>query len=587
MKFFKINLLDFTRIKNTVKRFPLTILSALIGTIFLIMSVSMSESDAYYKEFGTIAYVAIFGIFLFAFIRLFNEALKNYYDLKNIKNNYLVTILSYIIALPILYGIKEIVSCDRGFLCSYDSNFIYFTLIAALVVGCSFIGKFNYHKDFVAYVSKIFQSFIVSNIYSFIVFIGISGIVFAFSSLFNINFAENIYLKILIFSFVLFNVVTFFSDFPKVRDSYIEYKYPKAFRFLLIYILTPIVAIYTLILLAYFLKVIVIQEIPKNIIVNLVLWFGIFSVFYLFFLSRIESSEIINKFKKIFPIAFIPLLFMMFFALILRIQEYGITENRFLSFVAGIWIFLSLVYFIFYRENSNIAVPIFLFVIILVSGIGPASATNLSIKSQNTRFVSLLKNNNMVQGETIKQNPNIKSDDKREIVEIVSYMAAKDRVEELSFLPKDFKYEEENFKKLFGFSNIIHDNDYLGFNIDENESENGSTKDMGIDIKGYSRLISVNNSYNEVVRGDFKFVKNANFIEVYKMKNDDYIFEFKIDLSKVKDNLRMLSKTKDRINAEDLAITVDGYKVVFKHIYFYNENVSNDAYVEFYLLVEW
>ncbi|MBU5669407.1 DUF4153 domain-containing protein [Peptoniphilus sp. MSJ-1] len=586
MKFFNINLLDFTRIKSTVKRFPLTILSALIGTIFLIMSLSITDKDAYYVEIGTIAFVAIFGIFLFAFIKLFNEALKNYYDLKNIKNNYLVTILSYVIAIPILYGIVELVSCENGYLCDYDSNFIYGTLITALIVGCSFIGKFNYHKDYVAYVSKILQSFIVSNIYSFIVFVGISGIVFAFSSLFNVKFAENIYLKIFIFSFILFNVVTFLSDFPKVRDSYIEYKYPKAFRFLLVYILTPIVAIYTLILFAYFLKVILIQEIPNNIIVNLVLWFGVFSVFYLFFLSRIKNYEIINKFKKILPIAIIPLLLMMFFALILRIQEYGITENRFLSFAAGIWILLSLIYFIFYKDNSNITVPIFLFVIILISGIGPASATNLSIKSQSGRFVSILEKNNMIQRENIKQNPNIKSQDRREIVEIVSYMASKDRVDKLKYLPKDFKYEEENFKKLFGFSNIIRDNEYLGYNIDENEMENGSTNDMGINIEGYSRLIDANNSYDKVVRGDFKFVKNDKFIEVYKMVDKNYVFEFSIDLSKVKDNLKMLSKTKDRINPEDLAITEDGYKVIFKHIYFYNENVSNNAYVEFYLLVE-
>jgi|GEM_PF-1767960 len=588
MKPIKLNLFNFNRIKKTIARFPLTSLSAFIGNIFMILTFSKNFKENY-AIFGTIAYVAIFAIFLFAFIKLFNEALKNYYDLKNLKNNYLIMALSYIVSLPILYGIWELVRTEKNdFLTSYDSVFIYFALIFALVVGCSFIGKFNYHKDFVAYVSKIFQSLIVSNIYSFIVFIGLSGIVFAFTSLFNVNFGEYIYLKIAIFSFILFNVITFLSEFPKVRDSFIDYKYPIAFRFLLVFILAPIIVIYTIILIAYFLKIIALQQMPNNIIVNLVLWYSIISVFYLFFISRIDRYEVINKLRRILPIVIIPLIFMMFLALFIRVREYGFTENRYLSLAAGIWVLLSMIYYIFYKDNSNIVIPIILFVITILTCVGPASAINISVKSQNSRFVNLLKSNEMIEGDKIKSKPDIDSESKKQIVEIVNYMSFKDREDKLNYLPKDFDNNEENFIRIFGFSNLYNDNDYLGYHINDNADR---LKNFFIDIKGYNELIPVDIYKKETNIGKFKFIKNENMLEVYRKINDDYELQFNVDLLKLRDKLKMLNKNKSEIVPEDLAIIQDGYKIIFIDLFFPDKSEGDNGDVEninlqFYLLVE-
>lgn len=585
MKIFNFTLLNFNSIKNTFKRFPFTIISAILATIFLILSTFDEYAEAYNNKMLSFGLVFVFGIFLYAFIKLFNEGLRNYYDLKNLKNNNLFKILSYVITLPILYGVYELVYHENKVLEFYDNNFIYFTLIATLVVGTSFVGKFNYHKDFVVYVAKILRAFIISNIYSFIVFVGISGIIFALNSLFKFNFGSSVYLRVAIFSFILFNVVTFFSDFPKVRDSFTDYKYPKAFRILLVYIITPIVIIYTAILLAYFVKILVLWQIPNNLIVNLVIWFASFSIVYLFFLSRVDSITFINKFKIVFPFTLFPLLGMMFFAIYLRIKEYGMTENRYIVIAVGLWIFLSLIYYIFYRENSNISIPIFLSVIILITGIGPASATSLSIRSQNARFEKLLRDNKMIAGEEIKPNINIESDAKSQIVDIVSYMVRTDRVDKLSYMPKDFKLSEDSFTKLFGFSNIIESKNYLGYSYTDNlptDSELG----FDIDIEGYKHLIYVYSLDDVVSSGNYKFEKDKKEIKIYKKAKSDYKTIMTIDLAKLRDNLKLLYKTKDRIELEDLAIEKDGYKVLFTNIYFGKEDNLDDAYIEFYLLTK-
>lgn len=585
MKIFNFTLFNFNSIKNTFKRFPLTLISTTLATIFLILSTFDEYDEAFNNKMISYGLVFVFEIFLFAFVKLFNEGLRNYYDLKNLKNNNLIKILSYLITMPILYGIYELIYDESSVFAYYEKNFIYFTLIAALIVGSAFVGKLNYHKDYVAYVAKILKAFIISNIYSFIVFIGVSGIIFALNSLFKINFADLVYLRVAIFSFILFNVVTFLADFPKVSDSFIDYKYPKAFKILLVYIITPIVIIYTGILLAYFIKILLLWQIPNNLIVNLVIWFASFAVIYLFFISRIDSIDFINKFKIIFPFTLFPLLAMMFFAIYLRIREYGITENRYLVVAGGVWILLSLIYYIFYRDNSNITVPIFLSVIILISGIGPASATSLSVRSQNSRFEKLLKENKMLAGEEIKPNLNIDSDAKNQIIDIVSYMVRTDRVEELSYMPKDFKLSEDSFKKLFGFSNIIEDKNYLGYSYSDNpRSEN----DLGfnIDIDGYKNLIFVYSLDDYMTSGSYKFERNKKNIKIYKKSDDDYKLQMTIDLAKLRDKLKLLKNTKDSISMEDLAIEEKEYKVVFTNIYFGdNDNIEN-GYIEFYFMTK-
>ena len=585
MRIFNYTLLNFNSIKNTFKRFPFTIISATLATAFLILSTFDEYAEAYNNKMMSLGLVFVFGIFLYAFIKLFNEGLRNYYDLKNLKNNNLFKILSYVITIPILYGVYELVYQENKVLSLYDNNFIYFALIAALVVGTSFVGKFNYHKDFVVYVAKILWAFIISNIYSFIVFVGISGIIFALNSLFKFNFPSSVYLRVAIVSFILFNVVTFFSDFPKVRDSFTDYKYPKAFKILLVYIITPIVFIYTLVLLAYFVKILVLWQIPNNLIVNLVIWFASFSVVYLFFLSRVNSLKIINNFKIVFPFTLFPLLGMMFFAIYLRIQEYGMTENRYIVIAAGVWILLSLIYYIFYRDNSNISIPIFLSVIILITGLGPASAISLSIRSQNSRFEKLLMDNKMIVGEEIKPNINIGTEAKNQIVDIVSYMVRTDKVDKLSYMPKDFKLNEDSFTKLFGFSNIIENKNYLGYSYTDNLSKD-SELGFDIDIEGYKHLIYVYSLDDVVTSGNYKFEKDKKEIKIYKKSKSDYKIILTIDMAKLRDNLKLLKKTKERIAPEDLEINKDGYKVLFTNIYFGSEDNLDDAYIEFYLLTK-
>ena len=250
---------------------------------------------------------------------------------------------------------------------------------------------------------------------------------------------------------------------------------------------------------------------------------------------------------------------MMFFAIFLRIKEYGLTENRFLVMAAGVWVIISLIYFIFYRNNSNISVPIFLSIIILLSGVGPAPATKLSIKSQSSRFEKLLNTNNMIVGE--------------------------DRVDKLSYVPKDFKLNEDSFTKLFGFSNRIDDNTYIGYSYSDSIS-NGNDLNFDVNISGYSNLIYVYSLDDIVTSGNYKFEKTKNKIKIYKKEDEEYNLELSINLSELKEKVKTLRKTKESISPEDLSIVEDSYKIIFTNIYFADEENLENSYIDFYFLTK-
>ncbi|MGI5949390.1 MAG: DUF4153 domain-containing protein [Peptoniphilus sp.] len=565
----------------------MVIISAALTSFFFIMSTyNMGKStEDFYLKF---AFLSLFAIFLFAFVNLFNEGLLNYFNLNNLERNHFFAIISYALCPPILYGIYELINDDLGVLYTVDAKFIFITFLFTLVVGTSFIAKAYYHKDYVAYFMKIMTSFVVSNIYSVIVFAGLSAIVFALDKLFKIKFDSNIYVRCAILVFILFNVITFLSDFPKTKTSYTDYKYPLPFRILLIYILLPLVIIYTAILIVYFAKSLILWEIPQGIIVNLVIWFSIFCVFYLFFISRIETNNFLNKFKKVFPFFIFPLLAMMYFALIIRINEYGMTENRYLVFAFGIWIFLSMIYFILYRDNSNITIPILLCIILLCTSIGPISATRLTEKSQKNRFVDVLKRNNMISGDKIIPNPDISSDDKKLITGILQFMDSGNRLNKLGYLPDNFKYSDESVTQVFGFDTTgLYSDVYLGYMLNEDYNPKNPAELEPLDIEGYKSMVVVDISSDDTIYSDYKFVRKETKIDIYETypdNSDKFKKIYTIDLRELKDKLKALRKNENNIKPDDLSIVFAEHKIIFTNLYFPNDDNFNDVYISFYLM---
>ncbi|MFZ7131862.1 MAG: DUF4153 domain-containing protein [Eubacteriales bacterium] len=120
------------------------------------------------------------------------------------------------------------------------------------------------------------------------------------------------------------------------------------------YIVIPLITVYTFILYAYFLKILVTWQWPQGLVSHLVLWYACIGVGVLFLITPLLQKNFFNHlFKMIFSKGILPLLVMMFISIGLRVQQYGITENRYFVILLGLWVTGIMIYFAL-RKNKAV-----------------------------------------------------------------------------------------------------------------------------------------------------------------------------------------------------------------------------------------
>lgn len=575
------------RSKSAYKRFTPSMVFIILSAVFFsyyvasntVVEYSSDPRQVYFK----LAWLLIIAAVGATFITLFEEALKtsskNEYELKRSKY---IQVAAIIILLILIFGVYSKLFQQEDFM-AYDTKYVYFGVLLFLSCACLFIGKIFNHKNFVEYFFKIVEAMFISLSFSTVLFIGLSAIYFLITKLFDIAIVDKVYIITFIIIYLPFNVGIFLSYFPRNEIDFDNYKLAKPFVILVSYITVPIFIIYAFILYIYFFKILIQAELPKGVITNLVLVFALLTVILLFISSVIKSNKLVEKFREFFPVIMIPILVMMFYAIFIRISNYGLTENRYFVIAAGIYTLISMIYYIFYRSNSNIFIFISLAAIIFLSTIGPVSAYNLSASSQDARLASILNANGMLESNQIKPKKNVSLDDKIQIKEIVEYLSNNHRSWESKYLPKNFEFNNENFEEVFGF-NIEDDKLFSG------DSEYNFKFDRPIDIKGYDKILKFDSfDIKQSLVGNY-FVDVEDGIYTIGYKNGRQEFDLTSFAGKeVFDKMIALKESKDIVDVEDLKIEGVSnnikYKIVFTLVGYYgSKNELSNYYIEFYLL---
>lgn len=337
------------------------------------------------------------------------------------------------------------------------SKYIGFTLSLYLIF--SLIPYFYKRENYDFYLVTLFIRFVTTYLYATILFLGLVAIIGTINILFTINIRSTIYLDLWLIVVGIFGPGFFLADIPTYGQSLNIGDYSKVLKILLLYIIMPLMLIYSCILYIYFIKILVSSQWPEGILANLVLWFSILSTIVVFFISPLrEENQWAKTFISFFPKIIIPLLLMMFISLGIRIRAYGITENRYYVLVVGLWVTACMVYYSINKSFRNILVTMSLAIISVMAVIGPWSALSVSKYSQNKRFQNLLKTNNMVSNENIiRPSAKLSKEDRREISSILSYFQQGDRLTDLKYLPDDFQID--HMPDVFGFE---FEEDYWG-----------------------------------------------------------------------------------------------------------------------------
>ena len=500
---------------KTIKLYPMVLLAILIATIFSIMEIWKIEFNALNS---TLIVDLIISSLYFAMSYMIVKLIitdKNI-EITNGQKTLVYAIVSVIMGLLCYFLIIKV---DKSL---YLKNQItQMGLFFALFIGMFVAGHFNTEIDYADYAVKIILAIIESLIYCVTIFVGIVAILYTTKELFKLNFnLSNLIVTCAVVIFLLLNSTIILSKFPlKYCEENLKIKWLTPFKFLFTRIIAPLFLIYGLILLLYIIKVVVLKTIPNNIITNLILWYGLLSVVVLF-VSKTVQDKFIKIYDKVQPIILLILSGMMFYSIGIRISYYGITEGRYMVVMGGVFIVISMIYYLFFNKKTYITIPTTLLILTLISSVGPVSAYNISKIDQKNRLEKMLIEENLLVNGEIKPQKNINPAKIKEIKDKLDYFTRKHSAKELAYLDEKFTTSEINMKRVFGFRG------------DEFESLYGKNRfyannKIEIDTTGYDRLLEnivfeydfTNQSINNTGNPEVTFSKKSNVIVIqYKGK---------------------------------------------------------------------
>ncbi|NQX91394.1 MAG: DUF4153 domain-containing protein, partial [Flavobacteriales bacterium] len=294
--------------------------------------------------------------------------------------------------------------------------------------------------DFWFYNHQLFTGFITAALYSLILYGGIALAHVAVDQLFDLHLDEKFYGYLFFWVAGLLNTLFFLSGLSKEIEGIGRgWTLAKSFRFLVRYLLIPLLIVYIVILYSYGAKILFTNDWPEGLIgwmIIAVSVVGVLTTLLAYPFGQDEKEKWVRLFQKGYYIAIIPLLILLFYAIGIRVHMYGLTINRCLLLLMGVWLLGISIYFNLGKKNIKV-VPTSLAIIFLVMSIGPWSIFKMSERSQVNRVEELLSN-------------------------LGQLNESGQLLNEIEFIPSD-KYTFENltkeYSKLPVDENISYDND--------------------------------------------------------------------------------------------------------------------------------
>ena len=568
-------------IKNSIKRFPLTIgiSTACVILLIYISEISPEASSDFEETLGRVTMALALGIPLSLCIKLFFERLEEY------KKLWVYTCYLGGAVLLILYYYFFLK--DLGMV--PISRYIASSLILYLVF--IFISYLPNRHDFELYVIRVFTRFFTTVLYSLVLFLGLVAILFTIDKLLGVNIKSELYYYTWLTVVGIFAPSFFLAGLPIKNEILTLADYPRLFKVLVLYIVMPLISVYTIILYIYFGKIIITRQWPEGLVSHLVLWYSALNAAVLFFISPLLHEKAWpRRYMKYFPKVILPLIVMMFISIGIRIRAYGVTENRYFVVALGIWVFLVMVYFSVTRKLRNIVLPLLLAIITTISVFGPFSSYSISKHSQNKRLNKIFVKNNMLKdNKVIKTSDKVSVEDARQITSILNYFDRNHSLRDVRELPEDFEIAQ--MEQILG---IKYSDEYY-----ENNNGHFYFNSLGtlepIDIRGYdyffdSRNYGLQNSENTSLSINFNY--ESSILKITQDGKDVYKRDLQDFANKLIDKYG-ITQNEQNISPEEMSFEDENDKVKIK-IQFSNmsgtRNIS-DGKIEsknfqFYVLVK-
>ncbi|QDH79207.1 DUF4153 domain-containing protein [Echinicola soli] len=388
-----------THALRVAKRFPLSLFSAIVAAS---VGNYLVESEKWLDNafpFINLMLTAALGISLFFCIGIFNEKKKLPKPFAYINH-----VLGIIFLGLVYFSLPGGNSTESTAMPYY--RYAIFSVCIHLMVSFSPYLKNIHTLAFWNYNKTLFLRFLTSLLFSSVLYIGIVLAMAALHLLFEVNFDPKIYLQLFILIIGVFNTWFFLAGIPAELSQIDQaVNYPKGLKIFSQYILLGLLVLYLLILYGYSIKILMAWDWPKGVVSYLIIgvatW-GILTVLLLYPYRDNEKEHWIGRFSRLYYFILLPLVVMLFIAIWIRIEDYGITINRYLIVLLGVWLTVTCVYFLLGFKSIKF-IPLSLACMLLFSSFGPWGIFSVSERSQYRRLKALLRDNHLLEEEHASQ----------------------------------------------------------------------------------------------------------------------------------------------------------------------------------------
>jgi len=254
--------------------------------------------------------------------------------------------------------------------------------------------KKNKDRAFWNFTTQTLFQIALAGVFGAILFGGLSLALLAVNSLFNVWIDEKVYGNLGVICIVIFSPLYFLANIPNKKEKQSEVIfYTKVQKILALYILTPILAVYAVILYAYLFKIIIVCELPNGWVswlVSALALGGLFVITFLYPVREVSKNKMVDFLSRWFGLLILPLLILMTIGIFRRISDYGITINRCYVLLLNLWFYGIYIYLFFSQSRHVKWILISLTVVALVTSISVWGVANITKKSLTKEVSAVL-----------------------------------------------------------------------------------------------------------------------------------------------------------------------------------------------------
>lgn len=376
-------------------RFPFTVLSSLVSVCTGIYLFEQRDSILNMFPYINVILCAALGISLFFCVDVYAEK-KSYGN----QSKFIFRVLALIILVALYFTFPGYDSTQNTSL-PYIRYAIYSIIIHLLVAFIPFIGV-GQLNGFWHYNRILFVRFLTSLLYSGFLYGGLALALGSLDFLFDVDLHEELFFDLFILIGGFFNTWFFVSGIPHEFDSLEQIDdYPKGIKVFSQYVLLPLLILYLFILYGYAGKIVVLWSWPKGVVSYLVACvavLGILTLLLIYPYGSVKGNGWIKSFSRIYYMILYPLIALLFIAIGMRVADYGVTINRYVIVLLGVWLTIVCVYFTVGKTNIKF-IPISLTIILILVSFGYWGMFSLSERSQVNRLKKILEENNILSSQ--------------------------------------------------------------------------------------------------------------------------------------------------------------------------------------------